>query len=213
MEPPADFAQLQLRFVDQVQWRYEVIRPIVLFDDRTAAQRAVETHTHPETVRKLTRRFRHQGTLGLFPEHTEFISPSRGPQVPDKVVEELARLKARYDGFQLRELARIIHYKCNERIDDKTIKKLWQQSPGPVQGELPLGTYHSHPQRSHARLEVIKLYYQGGNKLSISRFLQVSRPTVDLWIRRFEADHVAGLEDKSHTPHATPPQSLVPADG
>ena len=210
MEPLADFAQLQLRFVDQVQWRYEVIRPIVLFDDRTAAQRAVETHTHPETVRKLTRRFRHQGTLGLFPDHTEIISPSRGQPGPDKIVEELARLKARYDGFQFRELARIISYKCNERIDDKTIKKLWQQSPGPVQGELPLGTYHSHPQRSHARLEVIKLYYQGWNKLRISRFLQVSRPTVDLWIGRFEADHFAGLEDKSHTPHATPRKVWFP---
>lgn len=161
MDPLADFAQLQLHFVDQVQWRYEVIRPLVLFDDRTAAQRAVETHTHLETGRKLTRRFRQQGTLGLFPEHTEISRPSRGQQVPDAVVEELARLKARYDGFQFRELARIIQYKCNYHIDDKTVKKLWHQSPGPVQGELPFGTYHSHPQRYDARLQVIKLYYQG----------------------------------------------------
>jgi transposase len=200
MEPLADFAQLQLHFVDQVQWRYEVIRPIVLFDDRTAAQRAVETHTHPETVRKLTRRFRQQGTLGLFPEHTEIIRPSRSQQVPAEVVEELARLKARYDGFQFRELARIIHYKCNYRLDDKTIKKLWQQSPVPVQGELPLDTYHSHPHRYQARLQVIKLYYQGWNRSSISAVLHVSRPTVALWIRRFEAEHFAGLEDKSRAP-------------
>jgi transposase len=200
MEPLVDFAQLQLHFVDQVQWRYEVIRPIVLFDDRTAAQRAVETHTHPETVRKLTRRFRQQGTLGLFPEHTEIIRPSRSQQVPAEVVEELARLKARYDGFQFRELARIIHYKCNYRLDDKTIKKLWQQSPVPVQGELPLDTYHSHPHRYQARLQVIKLYYQGWNRSSISAVLHVSRPTVALWIRRFEAEHFAGLEDKSRAP-------------
>ena len=95
--------------------------------------------------------------------------------------------------------------------DDKTVKKLWQQIPGPVQGELPFGTYHSHPQRYDARLQVIKLYYQGWTKLSISRFLKVSRPTVDLWIRRFEAEHFAGLEDKSRTPHAPP--RLVSADG
>jgi transposase len=200
MEPLADFAQLQLHFVDQVQWRYEVIRPIVLFADRTAAQRAVETHTHPETVRKLTRRFRQQGTLGLFPEHTEITRPSRGQQVPAEVVEELARLKARYDGFQFRELARIIHYKCNYRLDDKTVKKLWQQSDVPVQGELPLHTYHSHPHRYQARLQVIKLYYQGWNRSSISAVLHVSRPTVALWIRRFEAEHFAGLEDKSRAP-------------
>ena len=31
VEPTAEFAQLQLGFVDQTQWRYEVIRPLVLF--------------------------------------------------------------------------------------------------------------------------------------------------------------------------------------
>ena len=122
MEPMTDFAQLQLHFVDQVQWRYEVIRPLVLFDDRTAAQRAAETHTHPETVRKLTRRFRHQGTLGLFPD-TEIVSPRRGQPVPATVVGEPSP-QSLYGGFGYRELARIIHYKCNERIDDKTVKKL-----------------------------------------------------------------------------------------
>ena len=107
-------------------------------------------------------------------------------------MEELARLKALYDGFQYRELARIILYKLDYRIDDKTVKKLWQQSPVPVQGELPFGAYHSHAERTQARLQVIKLYYQGWSKRSISHFLQVSRPTVDLWIHRFEAEHVAG---------------------
>ena len=54
MEAIHDFDQLQLHFVDHVQWRYELIRPVVLIGSRTAAQRAEETHTHPDTVRKLT---------------------------------------------------------------------------------------------------------------------------------------------------------------
>ena len=202
MEQMADFPQLQLHFVDHIQWRYEVIRPIVLFQDRTATQRAEETHTHPETVRKLTRRFRQQGILGLLPDHTDIVVPSRGRHVPAAVVEEMARLKALYDGFQYRELARIIFYKLDYRIDDKTVKKLWQQSPVPVQGELPFGAYHSHAERTQARLQVIKLYYQGWSKRSISHFLRVSRPTVDRWIHRFEAEHVAGLADKSRAPKA-----------
>jgi hypothetical protein len=151
------FDQLQLRFVDHIQWRYEVIRPLVLFDDRTATQRAAETHTHPETVRKLTRRFRRQGTLGLLPEHTAVTQPRRGQAIPATVMEELTRLKALYQGFGYRELARIIHYTCNERIDDKTIKKLWQQSPMPVQGTLPLRFSHSQADRAHIRLQVIQL--------------------------------------------------------
>jgi hypothetical protein len=67
VEPTAAFAQLQLGFVDQTQWRYELIRPLVLFADRTARQRAQETHTHPDTVRTLQRRFRQQGMQGLLP--------------------------------------------------------------------------------------------------------------------------------------------------
>ena len=63
MDSTAEFAQWQLRFVDQTQWRYEVIRPLVLFADRTATQRAQETETHPDTVRTLQRRFRQQGML------------------------------------------------------------------------------------------------------------------------------------------------------
>jgi len=40
---------------------------------------------------------------------------------------------------------------------------------------------------------VIKLSYQGWTKHSIRRFLHVSRPTVDRWIGRFEAEQFAGL--------------------
>jgi hypothetical protein len=210
MDAMPDFDQLQLRFIDHVQWRYELIRPVVLIQNRTATQRAEETQTHPETVRHLSRRFRQQGTLGLFPEHTEIISPSRGKPVPEAVAEELARLKALYNGFGYRELARIIWHKLNYRIDDKTVKRLWQQSPIPAQAELPFGPYHHHPDRAAARLEVVKLYYQGWSKLSISRFLKVSRPTVDLWIRRFEADHMDGLEDKSRAPKTTPRKTWFP---
>src|SRR5919199_2823060 len=71
VEPMPDFAQLELRFVDQLQWRYELIRPLVLFEGGTAAQRAQETQTHPQTVRTLTRRFQQQGMLGLFPDNLE----------------------------------------------------------------------------------------------------------------------------------------------
>jgi hypothetical protein len=69
--PTEDFAQLQLQFTDRTQWRYEVIRPVVLFADRTPQQRSRETQTHPATVRRLTRRFRQQGMLGLLPADVE----------------------------------------------------------------------------------------------------------------------------------------------
>jgi transposase InsO family protein len=95
-------------------------------------------------------------------------------------------------------------------IDDKTVKRLWHHSPTPVQGELPFGSYHSHADRYEARLQVVKLYYQGWSKRSISHFMKVSRPTIDMWIGRFEAEHFAGLEDKSRAPQTTPRKVWLP---
>lgn len=94
MDSAAAFAQLQLQWVDQTQWRYEVIRPLVLFADRTATQRAQETATHPETVRTLPRRFRQQGMRGLLPGDVEVVRRGRAGPVPDDVREEIDRLKA-----------------------------------------------------------------------------------------------------------------------
>ena len=200
--PTEDFAQLQLQLTDRTQWRYEVIRPVLLFADRTPQQRSRETQTHPATVRRLTRRFRQQGMLGLLPADIEVVARGKTTQIPDPVRHELDRLKALYDGFHYRELARILLVKLGYAIDDKTVKKLWQASPVRCQGHLGLWDYHAQPDRYHARMQVIKLYFQGWEKISLHRFLRVSRPTVDAWIRRFETEHFAGLADRSRAPHA-----------
>ena len=210
MESPRDFGQLQLHFVDQIQWRYELIRPLVLFAEGTATQRAQDTHTHPDTVRTFLRRFRQEGMLGLLPADVEAVPHSRASRVPEAVRQEIARLKALYSGFQYREIVRIIFYKCGYRLHPKTghrihhqtVKRLWQHSPAAPQGELPFGDYHSHPDPDQVRVQAVKLYAQGWRKVSISRFLHVSRPTIDRWIHRFEVEHFAGLVDKSSAPKA-----------
>ena len=202
MEAASDFAQLELRFVDQIQWRYELIRPLVLFENCPATQRAQETHTHPETVRKLRRHFQRQGMLGLLRDGVKVVPQAPTPRVSEAVIEEIGRLKALYAGFHARELARIVFYKLGERINHKTAQRLWQQSPVVSQETLPLGDYHTQPDRYQARLRVIKLYAQGWEKISMSRFLHVSRPTVDAWIKRFETEHYAGLLAKSSAPTA-----------
>jgi transposase len=200
VEPARDFAQLQLHITDQMQWRYELIRPLVLFEEGTPAQRAQETHTHPDTVRTFARRFNKQGMLGLVPNDVEVAKTGRPRRVSEQVQQEIHRLKALYGGFHYRELARILLYRFHEHVDDKTIKQLWLQSPVVAAEQLELWTYQSHPDRVQARLHVVKLFYQGWNKSSISRFLHVSRPTVDRWIDRFESDNLASLMDKKGGP-------------
>ena len=73
MQPQLEFDRLQERFRDPIQRRYEIIRPLVLWQDRTAIQRAEETRSHPETIGTLTRRFAQQGMLGK-PRHNMFYA-------------------------------------------------------------------------------------------------------------------------------------------
>jgi transposase len=200
VEAAQDFAQLQLHITDQMQWRYELIRPLVLFEEGTAVQRAEETRTHPDTVRTFVRRFNKQGMLGLVLNDVEVAKKGRPLRVSEEVQQEIHRLKALYGGFRYRELARILFYRFHEHVDEKTIKQLWLQSPVVAAEQLEFWTYQSYPDRVQARLHVVKLFYQGWNKSSISRFLHVSRPTLDRWIARFEADNLATLMDKKGGP-------------
>jgi transposase InsO family protein len=199
VEPTAAFAQLQLGFIDQIQWRYEVIRPLVLFADRTATQRAQETATHPDTVRTLRRHFQRQGMLGLMPATLEVTPRGRATRVPDAVCQEIDRLKALYAGFHARELARILFFTFGYPIHHNTVKRLWQHSAVPTSPPTR-EAYHAHADRAHARLQIVRLYYQGWDKVSISRYLRISRPTVDRWIARFETEYFAGLVDRKRGP-------------
>ena len=143
MPPLSDADEPQLPFDDPTQQRYEIIRPVVVIGNQTATERARETGMHPETVGRLKRRFGQQGVLGLLPDTVEVVPSGRQGRVKEAVIEELAYLKSLYDGFQYRELCRIIFCKLEERISDKTVKKLWHQLPPAAPSQLPLLDYHS----------------------------------------------------------------------
>jgi hypothetical protein len=116
--------------------------------------------------------------------------------------QEIHRLKALYEGFHYRELARILFIKFRRPIDHKTVKALWQASPVSRQERPERWAYHAYPDRARARLAVVKLHYQGWEKVSISRVLRVSRPTVDAILTRFDHEPFAGLADKRRGPKA-----------
>lgn len=123
--PDADDAQLP--FLDPTQYRYELIRPLLLCPEQTATQRAQETGTHPATVGRLKRRFAQQGMLGLVPGPLDVRPAQRQLRVPDPVVDELQRLKGPYAGFGARELARIIFHTTMHRLTGQTARRLWDR--------------------------------------------------------------------------------------
>ncbi len=85
-------------------------------------------------------------------------------------------------------------------IHHNTVKQLWQHSSVPTSPPPTQGDYRAHADRADARLQIVRLYYQGWEKVSLSRFMQISRPTVDRWIARFETEYFAGLVDRKRGP-------------
>lgn len=163
MRPHAETDDPQLLFCDPTPQRYELIRPLLLDSAHTVAQRAQETGTHPETVGRLKRRFAPQGMLGLVPATQEGHPARRQLRVPERVVQELQRLKGLYTGFGARELARIIFHTTMYRLTGQTARRLWERLPpgGPSPTPSPrlpqLSRALSGPPRGHhllcARLE------------------------------------------------------------
>jgi hypothetical protein len=138
--------------------------------------------------------------LGLVPATLKVTPRGRAPRVPHAVRREIDRLKALYAGFQYRELARILFFTIGYPIHHNTVKQLWQQSSITALQEPVQWDYRAYADRFQARLQIVRLYYQGWDKVSLSRFLRISRPTVDRWIARFEAEHFAGLIDHKRGP-------------
>ena len=89
----------------------------------------------------------HQHFLVEAGVYMEVVHRRRASPIPDAVRQEIDRLKALYDGFHYRELARILFIAFGAPIDPKTVKTLWQESPVACQGHLALWDYHTHPDR------------------------------------------------------------------
>jgi hypothetical protein len=202
VEPARDFAQRQLQCVDQIQWRYELSRPLVLCAEGTPTQRAEDTHTPPDTVRTFLRRFRQEGMRGLLPTAIAVAPRPRASRVPEAVQQDMARRKALDNDLQYREIVRLIFYTCGYRLHPKTAQRLWQQSQPAIQEALALGASHSQGARYQARVHVITLSDQGWPKRRISRGFHGSRPPIDRWMHRCAAEPCVGLVDKSCAPKA-----------
>jgi len=202
VEPTAAFTPLQLGFVDQTPWRDELIRPRVLLAERTAQPRAQETDTPPDTGRTLRRRFRPQGRRGLLPDQIAVVLRRRTTPSPVSARQEIDRLQALSDGFHDRELARLRCLTVGTAIAHKTVKALWPERAVSCQGHLGLWDYPAQPDRYQARRQVITRCDHGWDQVRMSRLMHGSRPSVDAWIQRVDAEPFAGLGDRSRAPKA-----------
>jgi len=200
-----DFAQYQLRFGDDIQHDYEVIRPIVLFAE-TMAERSRQTGIEPTVVGAKARRFAMDGMLGLVDQR--LVNPGRkGHVYPEAVAAHILYLKQLYPSIHDREIVRIVQRKFGSKPNHHTGKHVLERFALPVQLDLNLLAFADFADAYQARWTVVRMWYEGGNKQSMAGCLQMARSHVYAIIAAFERDGFEGLEDHRTRPPLIPTTS------
>jgi Winged helix-turn helix len=148
MSAPEEFAQLALRFIDPIQFRYEVIRDIMLAD-ATIAERSRITGVDRGTVATHARRFVEDGMLGLV-DHRSTPDHDHHPY-PAVVAGYILYVKQLYPPIHDREIVRIIDRKYGYRTNHHSVKRFLARHPLPVQLPLPVTTFHQFEGAYRAR--------------------------------------------------------------
>jgi transposase-like protein len=205
MSVPEDFAQLALRFTDSIQYRYEVIRDMMLAD-ATIAERSRATGVDRGTVATHARRFVEAGMLGLV-DHRSTPDHDHQPY-PAVVAGYILYVKQLYPPIHDREIVRIIGRKYGYRTNHHTVKRFLARHPLPVQLPLPVTTFHQFEDAYRARWTVVRLFYEGWHQQSIAGYLRLSRKHVWHILQAFQRDGFASLEDQRTRPPTHPANQL-----
>jgi hypothetical protein len=207
MDIKEDFTQLRLSFTDPVQHDYEVIRPVVLFA-QSANSRSRETEVPRTTVREKAKQFFIDGMLGLVDQRAT-AAGNREIGFPDPVAKYILYLKHLYPPIHYREIVRIIGNKFGYKTNHGKVKRFLERHLVTFQLELELTHYHDFEDAYEARWTVVRMYYEGWNKKSITAVLKLSRQHVTTLIQAFEKDGFAALEDKRTRPANHPDNQMT----
>ncbi|MDQ6831813.1 MAG: helix-turn-helix domain-containing protein [Chloroflexota bacterium] len=193
IEPTDDWQQLALRVQFPEQRTYELIRPVVLFA-HSPAERARQTGAPERTLYRQVARFERGGMASLFgPAKVE-----RHRTLPENVRQHILALKAEHPTFTPHEIARICQIRFDRRPSSHTIQRIIAETPPPLRATRRFSAYHEIADPAERRLAVIRLHSEGWAVKSIAMYLDTGRETVYRTLRRWVAEGVAGLEDKSH---------------
>jgi putative transposase len=196
-EPTHDWQQIRPLLKDTAQINYEVIRPVVLWG-QTPKERAEETGTPMRTIYYRANLFDQAGMASLLPPEPPPPVPKLDKRsLPPDIRQEIVDLYAQYP-FHPHELATICFVKFNRKPAPATIKLILASGPKPSSTSRRYPRYAEMPDGETRRRTVIRLHVDGWNAKSIAEYLDVSRKTVHIILRRFAEEQFAGLADKSH---------------
>jgi hypothetical protein len=180
------------------QEAYEVLRPIVLFGQPTA-ERARETGTAERPLRRAVARFETAGMRSLFDPEPPPPSADRR-RSPTGSRAGIVGLKAEYPVLTLFEIARICRERFDRPVSYHTVQQVLATEQLPFVRLWRFPRYHETPDPVARRKAIVDLYLEGWSAKAIAGYLETSRPTVYNALRRWVAEGLPGLADRSRAP-------------
>jgi transposase len=194
--PTEQWQQLELLLDTPGQRSYEAIRPVVVFGE-PVPERATATQIPKRTLFRYVARFDAEGLRGLEPPPTL----ERHQRVPEDIRQAILDLKREHPPLHFREIATICWARFGQRLSHNTVRRILAEAPPPPRTSRRFAPHHAMPDPFTRRRAVLQLHFEGWNKTSIAAYLEVHRHTVDDVLRRWVAEDLAGLHDKSRRPH------------
>ena len=196
-QPTDDWRQLRLLVGSPEQEAYELLRPIVLFGQPSAA-RARETGIPERTLRRQAAAFDDRGMASLFDRPSSPTQDRR--RLPAEFRRAIVELKAEYPPFGPREIARICRRRFGRPVGPRTVGRVIAAEPAPPDRPRRIPRYHAIPDPVQRRLAVVRLARDGWSAKAIAGYLGIARSLVYEILGRWETEGWPGLEDRPPGP-------------
>jgi putative transposase len=188
-----DWQQLDLLVRFPEQHTYELIRPVVLFG-YSPAERARLTGAPQRTLYRQAARFEREGMASLFgPPKVE-----RHRTLPEAIQRAILTLKAEHPAFHTQEIAKICGVQFGRRPSHHTVRRILAEDPLPILVGRRFPPYHQIADPATRRHAILTLHGEGWTVTSIAAYMQVDRHIVYDTLKRWIAEGLPGMADKSH---------------
>jgi putative transposase len=199
-EPTEDWHQLRPLCKDPTQLQYEIIRPVVLWGE-TPKERAEKTGMSMRTIYYRANLFDQAGMAALLPmEPPAPLVKQDKRALPPDIRQEIVDLHAEYPAFRPHELATICYVKFGRRPSPQTIKLILASGPQPGRSRR-FKRFAEMNDPVERRLCIVRLHAEGWNTKSIATYLDTSRKTVYLTLKKWTQEQFAGIAEHSRAPH------------
>lgn len=195
-----DWQKIQHYTLWPEQKAYELLRPVVLFNEPTA-ERAMETGTAERSMYRDVAQFGEQGMASLFAKAESDRKHDTSRSLPPDMRQLIVDLKAEHSGFRPNEIATICFLRFGRRPSHHTVQRVLADGPRPSITPRRFPPYGEIPDPFERRKAVVILHAEGWSVSMIAEYMQTTRPRVYDILHRFATEGYAGLEDKSRAPH------------